>query len=358
MFTPGAKRPMTAAIEKSFSRWKVASLLGAVTFFSLIYFYEGGGWNQNSRFDLLRAIVEQHTLQIDAYHENTQDKAHFQGHYYSDKAPGLVFLAVPVALAATTCVASCGDRSGIGARRVCAVVVGDGSRSGAADGAGWNLLIFSRVEIRVRLDCGGVRDGGDVRGNADLGLWQCVLGACVGGSLSGVCVCVGCEAKRERERRRGFWLGVGRGFGSGMGDGNGVSSGTGVSDPGVLSAGAGVAARKCSALARYRWSGIGRRGLSDCIAELFARGVWIVSSQLFVLRSEFVFVYAAAGLYGINVSASRPAVEAFVRMFAGIVFCVSGADRRAGGIVVVVERETVFVVCFSSGGNSLVLLPF
>ncbi len=91
---------MTADIEKSSSRWKTGLLLGAVTFFSLIYFYEGGGWNQNSRFDLLRAIVERHTLQIDAYHENTQDKAHFKGHYYSDKAPGLVFLAVPVALLA------------------------------------------------------------------------------------------------------------------------------------------------------------------------------------------------------------------------------------------------------------------
>ena len=74
--------------------------MGAVSFFSFIYFYEGGGWNQNSRFDLLRAIVEQHTLRIDASHENTQDKAHFQGHYYSDKAPGLVFLAVPVAFVA------------------------------------------------------------------------------------------------------------------------------------------------------------------------------------------------------------------------------------------------------------------
>jgi hypothetical protein len=81
------------------SQCKIAILLGAVSFFSFIYFYEGGGWNQNSRFDLLRAIVEQHTLRIDAYHENTQDKAHFQGHYYSDKAPGLVFLAVPAAFA-------------------------------------------------------------------------------------------------------------------------------------------------------------------------------------------------------------------------------------------------------------------
>ena len=81
------------------AHWKLASLLGFASFFSFIYFYEGGGWNQNSRFDLLRAIVERHTLQIDAYHTNTEDKAHFRGHYYSDKAPGLVFLAVPFALA-------------------------------------------------------------------------------------------------------------------------------------------------------------------------------------------------------------------------------------------------------------------
>ena len=81
------------------SHWKTALLLGCVAFFSFSYFYEGGGWNQNSRFDLLRAIVERGTLEIDAYHENTEDKVPFNGHFYSDKAPGLVFLAVPVALA-------------------------------------------------------------------------------------------------------------------------------------------------------------------------------------------------------------------------------------------------------------------
>ena len=86
--------------QNSLSHWKAALLLGGVAFFSLLYFYEGGGWNQNSRFDLLRAIVEGHTLRIDAYQENTQDKAHYDGHYYSDKAPGLVFLAVPFAVAA------------------------------------------------------------------------------------------------------------------------------------------------------------------------------------------------------------------------------------------------------------------
>jgi hypothetical protein len=91
---------MTEPAVNSRAQWRTALLLAVVTFFSFAYFYEGGGWNQNSRFDLLRAICERHTLTIDAYRDNTHDLAHFQGHYYSDKAPGLVFLAVPFALAA------------------------------------------------------------------------------------------------------------------------------------------------------------------------------------------------------------------------------------------------------------------
>jgi 4-amino-4-deoxy-L-arabinose transferase-like glycosyltransferase len=77
-----------------------ALLLGTVIFLSYAYFYQAGGWNQNSRFDLVRAIIEQGTLRIDAYHENTQDKAFANGHWYSDKAPGLTLLAVPIAEAA------------------------------------------------------------------------------------------------------------------------------------------------------------------------------------------------------------------------------------------------------------------
>src|ERR1700688_989638 len=99
---------MSPLSEKSSFQCKTAILLGAVIFFSFMYFYEGGGWNQNSRFDVLRAIVERHTLQIDAYHENTQDKAHYNGHYYSDKAPGVVFLAVPFAVVARPVLRSLG----------------------------------------------------------------------------------------------------------------------------------------------------------------------------------------------------------------------------------------------------------
>ncbi len=74
-----------------------ALLIFSVIFFSYAYFYEGAGWNQNSRLDMVRAIVEQGTLRIDAFHHNTGDKAFANGHYYSDKAPGLALLAVPIA---------------------------------------------------------------------------------------------------------------------------------------------------------------------------------------------------------------------------------------------------------------------
>jgi hypothetical protein len=73
-----------------------ALVIAAALFVSYAYFYQGEGFNQNSRFDLVRAIVEKHTLRIDAYHENTRDKALMDGHFYSEKAPGLAFTAVPV----------------------------------------------------------------------------------------------------------------------------------------------------------------------------------------------------------------------------------------------------------------------
>src|SRR5271157_3498936 len=77
---------------------KQALLIGFVAFVSYAYFYSGGGWNQNTRFDFVRAMVERGTLSIDAYHANTGDKAFKDGHYYSDKAPGQPLLAVPAAV--------------------------------------------------------------------------------------------------------------------------------------------------------------------------------------------------------------------------------------------------------------------
>src|SRR5450759_2865381 len=53
-------------------------------------------WNQNTRFDLVAAMVEHGILSIDNYVHNTGDYAIFNEHTYSDKAPGLSFLAFPV----------------------------------------------------------------------------------------------------------------------------------------------------------------------------------------------------------------------------------------------------------------------
>src|SRR3954454_2947474 len=73
---------------------RIAAVLGAALFASYAYFYAAGGWNQNSRFALIRAILERHTLQIDAYQLHTGDRALWQGHYYTDKAPGASLAAV------------------------------------------------------------------------------------------------------------------------------------------------------------------------------------------------------------------------------------------------------------------------
>ena len=73
---------------------QVAVWLALLTFVTYAYFHGGGGWNQNSQFDLTRAIVERHTFAIDAYAGNTGDVSAYQGHVYTNKAPGLSLLAV------------------------------------------------------------------------------------------------------------------------------------------------------------------------------------------------------------------------------------------------------------------------
>ena len=60
------------------------------------FFVQYPNVNQSTRFDLTRAIVEERTVTIDSYHENTVDKSFSNGHWYTDKAPGLSLLAAPV----------------------------------------------------------------------------------------------------------------------------------------------------------------------------------------------------------------------------------------------------------------------
>jgi hypothetical protein len=72
-------------------------------FVSYGYFFQGGGWNQNIRICLTRAIIHHGTFTVDRFKEdskemefvNAGDWAFYNGHYYSNKSPGLSFLAVP-----------------------------------------------------------------------------------------------------------------------------------------------------------------------------------------------------------------------------------------------------------------------
>lgn len=52
----------TASTER-----RISWLLFAVAFISFAYFYQGGGWNQNVRFAMVRSIVEEGRFSIDSY---------------------------------------------------------------------------------------------------------------------------------------------------------------------------------------------------------------------------------------------------------------------------------------------------
>ena len=56
----------------------------------------GTSWNADSHIFLTASIVDRGRLNIDPLAPYTGDKSYANGHYYSDKAPGLSLLAVPV----------------------------------------------------------------------------------------------------------------------------------------------------------------------------------------------------------------------------------------------------------------------
>ncbi len=59
-------------------------------------FVQDVGPNQLSRLDLTLALAHEGRLQIDTYTANAIDRAYYQGHYYTDKAPLISFLGYPV----------------------------------------------------------------------------------------------------------------------------------------------------------------------------------------------------------------------------------------------------------------------
>jgi hypothetical protein len=88
---------MVAALRMPPASERWFSLAYAFWLFGVFaYFMPAATWNPVSRFDLTRALVEERTLSIDSYSDNTGDRAFSKGRWYTDKAPIPSLLAAPV----------------------------------------------------------------------------------------------------------------------------------------------------------------------------------------------------------------------------------------------------------------------
>lgn len=73
--------------------------VGLFAFLAIVYVYVFPRWadpNQDSRLKMVVAVVDDGTFQIDRYLGATVDYAKVNGHYYSDKAPGVAFIGIPI----------------------------------------------------------------------------------------------------------------------------------------------------------------------------------------------------------------------------------------------------------------------
>lgn len=85
---------MSVALQLLRSRARVAAVvLCACAAFSLVYPIDA---QDGSRLGLTDAVASYGSLHIDRWAADTGDKARFGGHWYSDKAPAMSFLAMPM----------------------------------------------------------------------------------------------------------------------------------------------------------------------------------------------------------------------------------------------------------------------
>ncbi len=74
------------------ARRRIEIALFLVSFLTFAYFYQASDHSTASRFDLIRSIIERHTLWIEGYAGyNTADIVELNSHIYSNKAPGGAF---------------------------------------------------------------------------------------------------------------------------------------------------------------------------------------------------------------------------------------------------------------------------
>ena len=79
---------------------RLRRILFVGAFITYAWFFQGGGWNQNVRFDQVWQVVEDGTLDINDYffdrtRRNTNDFAVYEGRYFPNKPPGVSLLGLP-----------------------------------------------------------------------------------------------------------------------------------------------------------------------------------------------------------------------------------------------------------------------
>ncbi len=88
-------------MEQDKIRNRIGIAIFLLLFFSYCYFFQPPwNWNSVPRIGLGISMVEDGSLDINQFALATGDKAYYEGNYYSDKAPGMTFIAIP-AIAAT-----------------------------------------------------------------------------------------------------------------------------------------------------------------------------------------------------------------------------------------------------------------
>lgn len=95
---PPAK--ITTQSDFSWVRNAMALIFFASLALMMVFHHQNTGWNVNTRLALVVAVVEEGTFSIDGLHDEggmfpTNDKAYYEGRFYSDKTFGVSLLATP-----------------------------------------------------------------------------------------------------------------------------------------------------------------------------------------------------------------------------------------------------------------------
>jgi hypothetical protein len=85
-------RPTSELPWRAYRREPIVLALVALTALVVVH---ATGPQDITRIGLTRSLLENRSLTIDDVAKSTADRARYKGHYYSDKAPGMSFMAIP-----------------------------------------------------------------------------------------------------------------------------------------------------------------------------------------------------------------------------------------------------------------------